>query len=122
MHSAWPQVTNWRSGRRLRAADPLDAGARPLELLERQVSATPAEFARGLRYAFPDAVQSGPLGYRVSRDGATLDIDAEPGPALVIAGLSLPTLRVRLHFRAGDAQARARLLAYLDLATHRGGG
>jgi hypothetical protein len=93
-----------------------------LEVLERELSASPAEFALGLRNAFPDAVAVGPLSFRVSQGVAAMDIAATPGPALAIAGLRLPTLRVRMRFTAGDAQARARLLAHLDLATHRGGG
>ena len=93
-----------------------------LEVLERELSASPAEFLRGLRSAFPDGVEAGHLSYRVRRGGAAMEIGVTPGPDLVIAGLRLPTIRVRMRFTEGDAQARARLLAYLDLAAHRGGG
>jgi hypothetical protein len=96
--------------------------AEALVLLEREQTATPAEFARGLRNAFPEGLAGGPLRFRVSRDGVDLAIDLKPGPDRVIGGLRLPRLRVRLHFTAGDGAARARLLAHMDLAMHRGGG
>jgi hypothetical protein len=92
------------------------------EVLEREVSAAPAEFALGLRNAFPGQVSGGPLEFRVAHDGAAMELVLTPGPARVIARLSLPTLKVRICFTAGDAGARARLLARMDLAMHRGGG
>jgi hypothetical protein len=91
-------------------------------VLERELYASPAEFLRGLRSAFPDAVEGGTLSFRVRRGGAAMEIGVTPGPDLAIAGLRLPSIRVRMRFTEGDALARARLLAYLDLATHRGGG
>ncbi len=102
--------------------EPLGLGEGPVEVLEREVSASPAEFARGLRNAFPDAIEGGPLSFLVTRGGAVMEIDLTPGPDRVIALLRLPTIRVRIRFTAGEAGARAGLLAYLDLATHRGGG
>ena len=86
------------------------------------MAASPAEFAHGLRIAFPDGVEGGPLQFRVGRDGVALTIDLAPGPDRVIGRLRLPNLRVRLHFTDGDAAARRRLLAHMDLAMHRGGG
>lgn len=86
------------------------------------MSASPAEFARSLHTAFGADVQGGPSSFRVSGKGAAMEIDLTPGPDRVIALLRLPTIQVRLRFTAGDAQARSRLLTYLDLATHRGGG
>jgi hypothetical protein len=93
-----------------------------VELVERDVSATPAEYLRGLRDAFPGAVEAGTLGYRVSRGAAALEVSVAPGPERVLAGLRLPTVRVRIRLSGPDAAARARLLHRLDLATHRGGG
>jgi hypothetical protein len=92
------------------------------DVLEREVSASAADFARGLHNAFPGAVEGGPLDFRVERYGVGLEIALRPGPDRVIAGLRLPTVQVRIRCIGGDAPARARLLAYLDLATHRGGG
>ena len=91
-------------------------------MVEREVSASPADFARGLHTAFPRGVEGGPLDFRVERDGVRLEIALRPGPDRVIALLRLPTIQVRIRCLGGDAEARARLLAYLDLATHRGGG
>jgi hypothetical protein len=93
-----------------------------VELVEREVSATPADYVRGLRDAFPGAVETGPWGYRVSRGAAVIDIAITPGPERVIAGLRLPTVQVRIRLTGPDLAARARLLRRLDLATHRGGG
>lgn len=91
-------------------------------MVEREVSASQAEFARGLRDAFPDEIEGGPLSFRLGRDAAVMEIEVTPGPDRVIALLRLPTIRVRIRFTAGEAEARARLLAHLDMATHRGGG
>ena len=92
------------------------------EVLEREMSASPADVARGLESAFPGAVKGGPLAFRVDALGAAMDIDLMLGPERVIALLRLPTLRVRIRFAAGDAAARAKMLARFDLATRRGGG
>lgn len=97
-------------------------GGGPVEVLEREVSASPGEFARGLRTAFPDAVEDGHLRFRCERDGVRLEIALRPGPDLAIAGLRLPRVRVSIRCLGADAAARARVLAHLDLATHRGGG
>ena len=100
----------------------LATGGGAVDALEREVSASPEEFARSLRTAFPDAQEDGPLRFRVERHGVRLEIDLTPGPDLAIALLRLPTVRVSIRCLGADATARARLLAYLDLATHRGGG
>ncbi len=86
------------------------------------MSATPADLERGLEAAFPGAVEGGPLTFRIRRPEAAMEIEAELGPERVIARLRLPTLRLRIRFTEGDADARARLLRRLDLALRRGGG
>ena len=93
-----------------------------LEAIEREVSATPAEFAHGLRNAFPDGLSGGPLVFRIQYGTATMEVRLSPGPDRVIALLRLPTLHVHLRFSAGDADARARMLKRMDLAMQRGGG
>ena len=93
-----------------------------LEELKREVFATPAEFAHGLRNAFPDGLSGGPLDFRVHDRAASMDIQLVPGPERAIALLRLPTLRVRIRFTFGDASARERMLKRMDLAMHRGGG
>lgn len=86
------------------------------------MSASLADLARGLEAAFPGTVEGGPLAFRVTSPGAIMELEASPGPERVIARLRLPTLRVRIRFTAGDADARSRMLARLDLALRRGGG
>lgn len=86
------------------------------------MSATPAEFAHGLRNAFPEGLSGGPLDFLVDDGAARMAIRLEPGPDRVIALLRLPTLTARIRFVAGDAEARARLLKRMDLAMQRGGG
>ena len=97
-------------------------GGGAIDVLEREVSASPEEFARSLRNAFPDAEEDSLLQFRVERDGVRLEIDLRRGPDLAIALLRLPTVRVSIRCLGADAAARGRLQAYLDLATHRGGG
>lgn len=91
------------------------------------MAASAAEFERGLRAAFSaaeiaDGSSNGQLRFRIDYAGAACDIEAVAGPGRTIAGLSLPTLLVRLHFLAGDAAQRAVLLNRLDLHQQRGGG
>jgi len=93
-----------------------------MDVLERDMSATPAEFAHGLRLAFGNRVEGGPLEYRVRIEGTLLEVRLTPLPDRVIAGLRLPRLQARLCFVGGDAASRASLLARMDLAMHRGGG
>ena len=88
----------------------------------REVSATPAEFAHGLRNAFPRGLSGGPLAFRVDDAEATMEIELVPGPDRVIALLRLPSLTARIHFVVGDADARERMLKRMDLAMQRGGG
>jgi hypothetical protein len=90
--------------------------------LRREVSATPAEFAHGLRNAFGEAVRGGPLRFDIVSDGAAMHIDLMPGPDRVIALLRLPTLSARIRFTGGPPEARARMLHRMDRAMQRGGG
>ncbi len=90
--------------------------------LRREVSATPEEFAHGLRNALPDGLSGGPLVFHVDAGSARMDIELTPGDDRVIALLCLPTLTARLCFTAGDAEARRALLRRMDLAMQRGGG
>ena len=100
----------------------MKSGEDRLEVLEREISASPVEFARGLRNALPGCVEGGPLCFHVARGQVRLEIELTPGPDRVIALLRLPTLRARLRFTAGDPTGRAALLEQMDLAMHRGGG
>jgi hypothetical protein len=93
-----------------------------LEALAREISATPAEFAHGLRNAFPQGLSGGPLLFQVEDGSAAMEIRLVPGPDRVIALLRLPTLTARIQFMAGDAAARERMLKRMDLAMQRGGG
>jgi hypothetical protein len=90
--------------------------------LRREVSATPGEFAHGLRNAFPEGLSGGPLVFQVEAGAASMDIELTPGDDRVIALLRLPTLTARIRFTAGDAEARRALLRRMDLAMQRGGG
>jgi hypothetical protein len=91
-------------------------------VLEREVSASAAEFAHGLRNAFPTTLMGGPLLFRARGMGAALEIELMPGDARRIGGLTLPTLAVRIRFNDGDEQAQAALLAHMDRIMQRGGG
>jgi hypothetical protein len=93
-----------------------------VEVLEREVFASPAEFAHGLRNAFPEGLSGGPLMFRVDDGAAGMEIRLTPGPDRVIALLRLPTLTARIRFTAGDAEARNRMLRRMDMAMQRGGG
>lgn len=88
----------------------------------RDVSATPEEYAHGLRNAFPRGLSGGPLEFRVEAGDVCMAISLSPGPDRVIALLRLPTLTARIRFLSGDAEARERLLRHMDLAMQRGGG
>lgn len=93
-----------------------------LELLEREMSITPSEFVRSLNDAFPGAVAQSPQALHVSFSMAAMEIELQPGPPRTIALLSLPTIRVRIRFTAGDAGQRAAMLERMDRYMQRGGG
>jgi hypothetical protein len=97
------------------------------DLVERDVSATMAEFARGLAMAFPDAGIPERVGesariFEIAFEGGRCDIAAAPGPIRQIALLQLPTLRVKIAFCGGDESRRSALLTHMDLVMRRGGG
>lgn len=94
----------------------------PPRVIEREMTATPDEFERGLRSAFPDAVEGGQGRFRASYRGTLMEIESTPQPPRVIAHLALPVLAVSLRFPTAGAAERAAMLAWLDLVTHRGGG
>jgi hypothetical protein len=90
--------------------------------LTREVSATPSEYARGLRLAFPVGLSGGPLEFQVSDGGVKMEIALVVGPERRIALLRLPTLMVQIRFVSGDPVACERVLKHMDLAMRRGGG
>jgi hypothetical protein len=98
------------------------SAAVPSSVVERQVTASPGEFARGLHTAFPDAVQGGEEHFQATYRGTVMDVELTPQAPRVIGRLSLPVLAVRISFSAASVEERAAMLARLDLATHRGGG
>lgn len=93
-----------------------------VEQLDREVSATPQEFARGLAVAFPGQMAGGPANFRITAPEAAMDIELTPLPPRRIASLELPTLRVRIRFVGGNTAQRRALVEHLDRATQRGGG
>jgi hypothetical protein len=101
---------------------PVLKGIQPTDALEREMSARPADIARGLAVAFPGAVQGGPNRFAVTVPGAAMELQITPGPDRVIALLRLPTLTLSIRFTAGNAAAQGEMLRRFDLAMRRGGG
>lgn len=97
-------------------------GTAPPTVLEREMTATGDDFARGLAAAFGKRVEGGPQSFRIVDNGAAMEIDLRVGPPRVIALLRLPTLRVRIRFTAGRPDQCLALLERMDRAMHRGGG
>lgn len=89
--------------------------------LDREISAAPEEFARGILAGFPDAVAM-PGGWQIRWRSASARIELSPLPSLVIASLQLPRLRCVIALAGEDAADRAALLERLDRYQHRGGG
>jgi hypothetical protein len=97
----------------------------PAVRFERTVSASLAEFVRGVRGAYPDALCSAAgdtACCRVTVPPVELTIALTPLPPRQIALLRLPQLRAAFRFSGGDAAQQARVLEHLDLGMHRGGG
>jgi hypothetical protein len=97
------------------------------DVLERDMSATMAEFARGLGMTFPgagipDHVDEAARVFSVPMSGGRCEIAAEPGPIRKIALLQLPTLNVRIAFFGGNQAQRGAFLTHMDLVMRRGGG
>ncbi|HJV27302.1 MAG TPA: hypothetical protein VJ673_16565 [Aromatoleum sp.] len=90
---------------------------------ERTVTATPEEFGRDLRKAWPEGVASvGPNRFSVACGDLALEIVAITQGTRRLGILELPLLKVTYEFHGGDEAARRRLLHTLDRAMQRGGG
>lgn len=87
----------------------------------RDISATPEEFARGIRAGFPDAVAT-PHGWRIRWRSASAEITLSHLPERVIASLRLPRLSCVIQLAGSDETECRELLARLDRYQHRGGG
>jgi len=92
------------------------------ELLQREISATPDEFRRGLLLAFPGQVEATEHTCLVTTATTAMEIRLNAGSPRIIAKLRLPTLQISIRFTAGDTAARQEMLAHMDRAMHRGGG
>lgn len=93
------------------------------EALDREVAATPAEFERDLRKAWPGEVDADtPLRLALADGELELVVELEPIEPRRIGLLTLPRLIARYRFSGGDEAARRRLLERLDRAMQRGGG
>jgi hypothetical protein len=90
--------------------------------VEREMSATLAEFARGVDCAFPGEVSGGPATFHVDTRAAAMTIALTPGRPRQLGAIALPTLGVRIRFTRGSAGDQAAMLAHMDRAMHRGGG
>lgn len=86
------------------------------------MSSTRDEFLRGLRAAFPGAVSGDGSRFEAIRDGTRMEVEIEVLPPRALGSFALPAIAVRLTFPEAGAEDRARMLAWLDLVTHRGGG
>lgn len=94
----------------------------PTSALQREVSATPEEFRRGLLLAFPGKVTGQGNIFNIDSGSAAMEITVSLGSPRAIANLRLPTLHVTLRFTAGSTAAQQEMLARMDRAMHRGGG
>ena len=93
------------------------------ESFERRVTATPQEFARDLRQAWPAVVaDAGGLRFSLHEGVQTLVIAIEPAGVRRLGLFELPQLDVRFHFGPGEEPARRALLARLDRGMQKGGG
>ncbi|MGL1834630.1 hypothetical protein ACKVEX_13615 [Rhodocyclaceae bacterium SMB388] len=93
------------------------------EHFEREVAASPAEFERDLRKAWPAGVTSGEGGvFRLGEAALALTIRVEPKGERRLGLLALPLLQVQYDFAGGDEAMRRALLLRLDRAMQRGGG
>jgi hypothetical protein len=91
------------------------------ETLSREITATPAEFRRGIVAAFPDA-QATADGWQIEWSGASAEIRLGALPDLSIGLLRLTRQTCDITLRGGTAEARAALLDRLDRYQQRGGG
>ena len=88
----------------------------------RTVSASPAEYARGLHQAVPGGVTGGPHHFVVCDGEVRIEIDLVPGPDHVIAQLRLPSLIAHWRLSGGTKCMHDTLVERMDLAMRRGGG
>lgn len=101
-----------------------DWGSAPIaDAFEREVTASPQQFERELRKAWPAGVETLASGrFRVREGHTQLDIETESRDVRRLGRLELPVVVVRYRFAGGDAATRRALLAALDRAMQRGGG
>lgn len=93
------------------------------ELVERLVTATPAQFERDLRAAWPGVSGSGTSGVLlVTAHSLHLQIELKVLGVRRLGLFELPQLQVRYRFCGADEAARRALLATLDRAMQKGGG
>lgn len=93
------------------------------ELVERLVTATPAQFERDLRAAWPAATGSAAAGALLIKvEALSLRIEIQPIGVRRLGLFELPQLQVRYRFSGANEGARHALLATLDRAMQKGGG
>jgi hypothetical protein len=91
-------------------------------MLDREIGATPEEYLRGLKSAFPKGVQSGPFEFEASTPTTTLRVAITPMPRHCTREFAFPRLAVHLSFSGGDPYEQRALLDYMDRMMLRGGG
>lgn len=101
-----------------------DLGLAPVaDAFEREVTASPQQFERELRKAWPAGVETlAPGRFRVREGETRLDIETESHGVRQLGLFELPVVVVRYRFAGGDPATRRALLAALDRAMQRGGG
>lgn len=90
---------------------------------EREVTASPAQFERDLRKAWPAGVECvSDRIFRLWGGALRLDVEVRPTGVRRLGLFELPRLVVTYRFEGGDEAARQRMLTVLDRAMQRGGG
>lgn len=93
------------------------------EELRREVTATPVEFERDLRKAWPAGVEVlGPGRLGLMAGELRLEIDIQTAGIRRLGLFELPVLHACYRFSGADEAARRALLNTLDRAMQRGGG
>lgn len=93
------------------------------ETFEREISASPTEFERDLRKAWPPGVELlAPARYGLVCGAVRLEISVEVKGVRRLGLLQLPVIAARYVFGGGEEPDRRRLLESLDRAMQRGGG
>lgn len=89
----------------------------------REVTATPAEFERDLRKAWPAGVEvTAPDRFELRDGELRLVISITPAGVRRLGLFALPVLHAHYRFSGADESARHRMLTVLDRAMQRGGG